>query len=715
MVVLDPLGLPAILIGPYRATEAEEGTLTASYETSLGPGWREGQSVAKVRAQLDDRSYDPFSALWVPCGDMASTAGTSDNPLETARNGQGVLTIWPTHLLPAHRPLANRSVRPSSIPSPPVSDSHIDLMGAASGLFESMSAYREPVPEITPPSDHSLEEPVLDDAGSMHETATPIPGGSPTENTGDDDLEDLFASNTPARSPEPFDSAQPFDMFGDREDRRLSFGNNNAHLIDYDDVVMSSPPAQEERRESLRQVMSRQEAIEEPDPAFVTEDDFNFFDSPNDDVADSDENLVTSLPDDELQVWPAKEAGLSELQAAKDTERKSEPPIEAIATPAEDIKPPSQLAEPSTLEPDAIATGKVSGPPVDPSVTTAPNIEEVASSSIIQLVVASRPSVEHTFVPSAFEPLELHRGTTFTYSLPSPAPTPQNLNLDLVERLNSPKATKQAYDYASAWLLDAPISEADEDEYTGPPTPVSLQDEDDESTAGPTPTVTAKAGSGELEYDGVPCITTDWFALIENSTKIEQLSRPWNPSWSGAPLSTTATKKEKQAGYLSKKRKRHVDVARDGDDINLGAFAMQVVVNRDLRRSLTRHIDDDFLAPSGSADELSTRGVALADFIESERESEEGEENERKQRGPSALSQCAIHVGFRGNIVRLNIAALRYWRELDLQPLSGSKNFKAVVIHHQIGGGAVMRHRFERLRNVYQVSDCQYYSAHADV
>lgn len=69
-----------------------------------------------------------------------------------------------------------------------------------------------------------------------------------------------------------------------------------------------------------------------------------------------------------------------------------------------------------------------------------------------------------------------------------------------------------------------------------------------------------------------------------------------------------------------------------------------------------------------------------------------------------ALSPCNIHTGFQGHVIQLSIASLRYWSELGLQPLSGPKNIKAVVLaRHQEDEGRARR-LADSLRNVYTVS-----------
>ncbi len=51
-----------------------------------------------------------------------------------------------------------------------------------------------------------------------------------------------------------------------------------------------------------------------------------------------------------------------------------------------------------------------------------------------------------------------------------------------------------------------------------------------------------------------------------------------------------------------------------------------------------------------------------------------------------ALSQCNVHAGYSGNVMRLSIAGLRYWNELGLEPVGGRKDITAFVVC-EVGDG----------------------------
>lgn len=69
-----------------------------------------------------------------------------------------------------------------------------------------------------------------------------------------------------------------------------------------------------------------------------------------------------------------------------------------------------------------------------------------------------------------------------------------------------------------------------------------------------------------------------------------------------------------------------------------------------------------------------------------------------------ALSPCNIHTGFQGHVIQLSMASLRYWSELGLQPLSGPKNIKAVIVTRHQEDEPRARRLAESLRNIYTVS-----------
>ena len=689
----------------------------------MGPGWKDGQMACRTQAQLNHCVFHPYSVFWVPTTGPTPPNETADpKTVVGANEDQGVLTIWPTHLISDPKAERVSTIKPS-LPTPDTSpEDHLGLMAAASDLFDIVSAYREPVSEMTPPSDRSIEEAFA--SSDPVEANTPISQASSTRDPGrdveadvEDDLEGLFASDTPPRTPEMFgDSSQAFEMFGEQSNRRIS-GGNNAHLIDYGDVIMSSPTAQEERRASLREVLgaSASDTIEEPEAAFVTEDDFNFFDSPPDEVAPDQEEApnLAAEPAEPLHPVPTVVESPKNEHALQVTSP-AIPPLDEIVLPngakTGDSTNLDKLNLPfgiTSLEQPEAPTDRVASKEKD-ELAPAHSLPTPASSSTSNPEPHPRSADTRSLVPSAFEPLDLsHSGTTFTYSLPSPAPTPPNLNADLIQRLSSPKTTKKAYEYAAAWLLDSPPSEVDDDEYTGPPTPISEIDDYDESTTIPPPVVPAKVGSGVLEYDGMPCITTEWFGMVDDLARAQTLSRVWNKSWVSRTSDAHPAMTERK---VSKKRKRQSDIPKSANS-ELSALATQVISNREFRLHLLERI------PLGhhntnhgeSTTDFGSSGTTLIDFASPPSHDEDSFDTiDHEPSAGGAFKQCDIHLGFNGNAMRMSIASLRYWRELDLQPLGGKKDIKVIALVEGLDRMEAGKQICTRLGHTYRVghSDC---------
>lgn len=704
--ILEPLGLCAILLSPHATTQSEGETLGASFESVLGPGFKDGQMACRTQAQLDHRFYHPYSVLWVPTPGATSTGEASSpgatSTTEAIKDDQGVLTIWPTHLITDSRkrrvPATN-----SNLPTPlnPLED-HLGLMAAASSLFDIASAYKEPEADNTPSSDRSIEEEEEEATiPDPQEANTPNSQSSPAQAPGsdaEDDLENLFASDTPPRTPELFESEKAFEMFGEQSSRRISNGNN-ANLIDYGDVVMSSPPAEEERRPSVLQIMGGSEVPEEADAAFVTEDDFNFFDSPPDEVVPE----IVAAPVEHIK--EADDQPVTTVEAAEnvDAPEKSSPaeptsvqvvsPLDVteVANETDRLDPTSPKEVQPAVEQATLGDQVIPAPPR--SFPT-----PASSTSISEHRIPSNRSL----VPSAFEPLDLpNPGTTFAYSLPSPAPTPQNLNADLIERLSSPRTTKKVYEYAAAWLLDSPPSEADEDEYTGPPTPISEIDDYDESTATPMPVVPAKVGSGVLEYDGMPCVTTEWFGMIDDLARTQALSRSWVKTWTIRNTDAGPVSTEKNT---SKKRKRTSDDDKPGGQLDLTALARQVICNRELRHQLIKRSASILHDTDPQSTDLGTIGTSLVDFAPPSTDEDSLEAVDEESSVGGTFTQCDIHLGFRGNVMRMSIASLRYWRELDLQPLGGEKDVKVIALVEDLNDVDIAKQICARLGDTYKVN-----------
>jgi len=662
--IIQPLGIPALPIGPYHPSAREALTLGPSYEQVLGPNWKDGQSAARLDAQLAGRPHYEYTILWIPESASAIHTRPSFDKVAEWKKGQGILTIWPTHLLDN---VSSSDMRPGLHSRPrdtPVFESSVNLLGIASCLFNAVSTYREPVEQLTPPGDTSL--------GEELETTQPAAELSPILDTwpnpavnDHDDLEDLFAS--PASS-HPSHADLHFEMFG-QEDRKNSY-TNNADLIDYDDIVMSSPPPEYggnvERRASVREVMGDEGAVDEAGPGLVTDDDFNFFDSPPDpdapvDVVETDQPAAVLMPTPDSLSVPTVEPVL-------------ESPIKATTVP----QPSSPIIETPLVE--TIAS-PAPVPPISPLA------------EVVQPVAVRKQPQSHAqdLVPYDFAPLELaHSRKDRPYSLPSPVYSPPNLNRDLIERLKPPTKKEKVYDYTVAWHLDALDSDSEIDEYTRPPTPISdYNDSASPIDRPPTPPLDQEDEHGQSKYlyQGHWCMAAGLLAMLSQPTRPPAVYVPWGVNWSDDPPSAVL---DSPIATLSRKRKQPRSRSPTGD---FSTLAKRIIQNRHARPTSRRtpNVKDDTLC-------MAEQGITLAELASVD---PGGNGLEASQH---ALSPCSVHTGFQGHVIQLSMASLRYWSELGLQPLSGPKNIKAVIVtRHQEDEGRARR-LADSLRNVYTVS-----------
>jgi hypothetical protein len=682
LVTILPSGFRGAVIGPYQPTAAESATLTSSFELALGSGWKEEQYAHRLKAQLANKAYHDYTTVWIP--DPSSVQGRDPGKSAEWKNGKGVLAVWPTHLVSLHIPTRTEPP-PTRSTVHRTADAHLDLMVSASGLFDAASKYREPMQEMTPPEDTSLE----DDLRQANDAATSPPAdsdkgtellsnGNGLENGDrDDDLEDLFASRPGSPDAGGYESDGHFEMFGEEDIRDRSMGNN-AHLIDYDDVVMASPPREieHERRASVREIMGDVDGGDEAGIANVTEDDFNFFDSPA--AADIQTPAETSNEPEEISAE-------SPTVQTEDIDKVDE--SEPILGPSEVQlhESPSRLDTPPPAEPASTSPTKVEDPEttVQQSEPSAP-FETHAITSGSSVKGLPRPD---NLVPETFSPLSLGSQTTFRYSLPSPAPTPPGMNDDLIARLKKGVDVQTSYDYSSAWRLGTPESETEAEEYTGPPSPVSEAGRSEIFTERPAANQSVRPiarASGQLQYDGITCVGARLVALVSRAAWADESLIPWKASWENDQHRSNHRDNglsSSPVAVVSKKRKR--SDAFTPDIADLDALAKQVIGNQAFRRLLTTRRRPLTRESDISDDALTRRGVSLADLTASVEEASDD------QHGPVLLSlaPCTIHTGYHSRVVQISIASLQYWPELGLQPLSGPKDIKATIIVENIEDG----------------------------
>lgn len=651
--IIQPLGIPALPIGPYRPTDHEASTLAPSFETALGSAWKDGQSAFHLEAQLVGRIYWDYTTVWIPKSTSIASRPSFDNVTEW-KKGSGILAIWPTHLMVDAHDSDRKAARIRTVRDMPILESSVDLLGTASGVFDAISTYREPIDQLTPPGDNSLDTDNLveldptEPSPSYNWSDTQIGNGHDDSH---DDLEDLFAS------PTSHDSANHhFELFGEDDDRRNSLPMDNSHLIDYDDVVMTSPPPHE-RRESLREVMGD---VEEAGPGLITDDDFNFFDSP------PDPDAVVSEPPAAI-LMPTPES-LTHTVPAQDLPTPDHPTVLEVTPPE-----PSPVVELRPLETKA--------PSPEPPTIASPVSPKLP---LDRQSPKRRRTRAEELIPLEFAPLDLaHSHNDALYHIPIRSVLPTKLNLDLVERLKGPYKKGKKIDYSLAWRLDASDTESDIEEYTRPPTLISEYDDTVSTHPGPSPPPSGPQdevdGQSKYHYQGQWCIAAGLPIMLSRVNRPDHVYVPWQASWG----EDSPTDLLEPPATIPKKRKS-IGIE---DSSTLRAFAKQIIQNRLARQISRPSCEQESCVDSGLADE----GVVLSDLA-------------TVDDTPLDLPPCSIHTGFHGNVIQLSGASLRYWSELGLQPLSGPKNLKVVFITRHVEDEAQARRLVETLRNVYSVS-----------
>lgn len=696
---LRPLDLPGILVRPHEADPAELVQLTTAFEAALGHDWKRGQSSQRISRQIDGRPFHEFSLYWVPTA-ITTTDPASSSATQLAsewRKGQGVFTVWPTHLATEFLPVPTTTVIAFTPPVTFDTPSCSELMNTASSIFDFLSTYREPEPEVMP-EDEPTDD--LDLAlGAKEADDLPLNENTPVEldhtnnkSEGLSDFEDLFSSSSHGNTPNKIPQTDPFDAeissvrpFLDSKD-----SNDAERILDFDDIVMASPlgPA---RVNSLPTIPTRNR--NEPEAAVVTEDDFNFFDSPMEQT-EAEHSVETP------QVNP-EEPNSEAATEAKD---------ESVTGLVHDDPRP---LEPETIN-DSPTTKSAKRQKVDAATVGAADKETIPSPVAPLSDTTSRPPAvsfalpspdtpsfpaekhDQDLVPDAFEPLDLPPSmTNFAYSLPSPALTPEALKTDLIERLKPPdRSSKKAFDYAASWRLDTPPSDDEEEEYTAPPTPETDTEFDMESTNRHTPMVLPR-DTHEADVDGLPYIGAEWVSLIGQTAEIDQLGRPWNSAWSDGSMVQDTTVSP------TKVEKRHFDFG----SLDTDYMAREILANRSFRHLVENTTSLKALVhPRNDRGDqpLIVDGTSLADITQLLASNDNSIPD---LRASGNCPPCAIHTGLAGNVTKLSIASLRFWRELGLQPLSGPKNARMFAI---VDAGKKARpacvNYLERMSSAYKVS-----------
>ncbi|CAK9787437.1 hypothetical protein CC85DRAFT_330771 [Cutaneotrichosporon oleaginosum] len=659
-LVLRPLALPALLVAPVGPTPAQDVRLSAAFDLALGSGWKNGRSEARVAAQAAHGCAYDWSVYWVPLErGEEDLARTLPHALATKwRGSNGVLTVWPTHLA---RPLA-RSLPPvpaKFVPPDSALGSPFDLMSIATEVFDFLGSYTAPAEdddddgEEEPPEangdvamDDGSKESDADDLFSAHTSPAPTASRAvsraPTIGT---DVGELFTSSafgTPGLNALDVDMGLDEDLFGDDDadtvvpDREEAGDTTPA-------PVMLPPPIPTNTQLSSKVGSPRE----------VTEDDFNFFDSP---AAETSPAKIFHAPHPPLDDHTGKELAVLATPAAA-----------YLSIPLPDATPAS-LSSALEDEPEALTEVQVQILP-EPEVILTEAVEECmtkpSSPSIVLVEEEPRKRRYIDIVPDAFAPVQL--GTSkrpkFAYGLPSPAATVSSLRLGCVERLRESVSGKEkavAFPYTAAWDIesDGSDSECESAVTTGaPPTPSSTVSYDDRTPTNELAALPALPDD-EVEYDGTVCIGGEWTSLQFDINAAATLARAWAVSWVDIrpePDYPTPTSPPRLAEPQQ-------------PTLNVELFANAIVRNS-FFRALFETSDVTARELPRPASMIVRGGVPVSDVAGALADSER-----------YSLEQPSVHVGYGSNVMRVNVAALRYWRELGLMPSGGPKDLAAFVI-----------------------------------
>ena len=539
------------------------------FDRILGYGWKNGRNDVEIMANLSDKPFCEWAIFWVAL--QASKDGI----------GKGVMTIWPTHLakMAAKAPSSTRS---GAVPGPNLQRSSVlDLMSSAAAVYDTLANYREPKPANDPMDEPMEPEPEPDEDAREQDTESST-----------SDVNDLFSATSSPAAPERFEDSAP-EPQQEEEPREVQ------EVFKSPDVVMTE----------------RQELGGETTEVgnMITEDDFNFFDSPADEEGDTNGVALGETVDLPL-------------------ESKVSSPI-----------PP-----------------KGSSPPTLPGGGDILGLTPIDAEESVEAVLPSEPLLD--LVPDPFSPVSLIDATS---PLPSAAYRPR------IGASDVDQVKLGDHGYATMWGLESDDSGSeDEHEYDtrDPPTPrtdldsasgfdVPMHDE--------RPS-TASSSDSMPAFRGISCIGPEWIAMLHQPEAGRALARPWEASWitNGLPNLPSSGHPTPSAALVS-------DLA-SGTDLNRAMNTL--VASRHIRQTILESPADAQVFPRFLPEATESR-VRLADLTTSPLTS-----------NGVSYTQPQVHLGFHNMIIKLSIASLRFWRELNLQPAGGKKQTTAYVLCENAAG-----------------------------
>ncbi|ORX40443.1 hypothetical protein BD324DRAFT_610744 [Kockovaella imperatae] len=649
LVFVRPLYLPAITLGPFSPNDTQSTILSESFSAALGSTWNTDRTGKQLVTELDRTVYNAWSVVWVP------RLKSNDKSVDSWTLSQGILTVWPTHLL-----LDACPTRPTSIPvsQPPgsifASTTPDDLMASATEIYQLMSREASFPTAQFHPSDATTVVPP-DQSAAVISPESPI-FGSESEQGDKSDIDDLFSAHSGEDEPvvetkRPVKAEVDFELLSEIADEDEVQEEEKQVQLERD-VIMDFAQEQDSEDEG--------EGEAEGEITQITEDDFAFFDSPR---SPQDEVFPTAQTEEEPYRAPEEEA----------------------AEPVETVEPKPELDE------HPVEAKETDG---DTSIVRPVKQVQFAPSPPLLDHSHTHSSPEFDLIPTDFVPLHLGpvRASAFPYSLPSPATTPEALRVELVDRLRKPNS-KYKDDYAAAWDVESDVSDMEPDDGSppGPLTPESMMD--DGSAAGNQSLISTESASEadqELRWRSKKCISADWLWLREQA--VDVLAVPWEIGWAGGSKSDAAVEPED-----------HVVDSSILEELDCSRLANHILADRHLRMYIEG--SDAFrvnvaVAEAHEDDTLAwmRQGSALCEFID-----HHDNEMHNPSGNPKSLAPLSVHVGFAGSVMSLGAAGLRYWPQLGLEPVGGRKDIAFSVLHEKASGaeGATLRF-LQALEGVYE-------------
>jgi len=637
MVTLQPVGLAALPVSYFDPSPAQLHTLEIDFANALGPSWNPSSALMDLDDLLE--SAKPAWGIYWVSPTLDQLVGLST---ESIKDKQGVMTIWPSHLVLTHTNLAPDIENSYSKPLPafdfPEPDS---LMSLASGLFDFMAAYEPPVEdghmEITPETDgpeYSDSSPVSH--MPSHPIFSPTSPASPAKSDGS--LDDLFS----AHSPTPPPNAEPA-ASNTQPDESAQQEEANDMSMDIDEVLFAPSPAQMDVMRDLdfdgnsgRGEVTGDMESERGEGAFVTEDDFAFFDSPSDEIqppsapasvpVDAASQRPEAIPVEDLPATaPDAESAEHTVDERRNfgTDDPTQPGTlgaEAVNEDTTSVVVESQVAEvpasPRTTGPQAseLQDPAVKGqspsseaPPVPKSPTGKRSAPKKAVAFDLPPSPSPEPEVYLELVPTPYGPLDIDPNLpSFAYSLPTPAASPESgfpLRTDLIKRIQDISKDSVKLDYASHWDIESVASEAEEEEDNSgaPPTPVSILDDETQSSTLASPKVDARGESSELVWEGITLVGCEWTDLRWNRREVDRLARGWKDSWGKNRLGQAPPTPEAELMDLKL------------EEADRDSLVQEIVASRHLREMLLEAEGGDLAIASGVSHSSGMSGAVSTD------------------------------------------------------------------------------------------------------